>query len=150
VTSLESFGNILCAVPESLSALILVFSWSVYGGGGLSACPLTHVGTIFVCLAFCSCYFATSITSASSLDWSKTPLVSKFQILSSVDALSHPYSISFAFQLYALTIILYIANVAIVPKTSVLYKAVSWILPSVGPFPSMMVDLSSSATIHPR
>jgi hypothetical protein len=104
--ALKSFDTVLYAVPASLSALMLMCSWSVCGGGLLSACPLTHVGTILVCLAFCSCSFATIITSASGLDWSKTLLGSKFQILSSADSLSQMCSIYFAFQLYILTIML--------------------------------------------
>jgi hypothetical protein len=34
--ALKSFGNVLCAVPASFSAHILMCSWLVYGGGLIS------------------------------------------------------------------------------------------------------------------
>jgi hypothetical protein len=50
--ALKSFGNVLCAVTASLSALIFMCSWSVYRRPHLSACPLNHVGTILYALLF--------------------------------------------------------------------------------------------------
>jgi hypothetical protein len=59
------------------------------------------------------------MTSASGPDWSDTPSGSVFHTLSNVVLLSHTCSISLALQVYTLTIIIYIASIVIVPKTSV-------------------------------
>jgi hypothetical protein len=112
-------------------------------------CPLIQSGKTVMCFIVDKSTIVALMASVSGLDWSNTPSFSLFQMRPSAYSLSHTCAIIAVFYLYTNCIIPYTASTVLVPQTFVRYEVVSSILPSVGPYPSMVVVLSMCAMIHP-